>query len=67
MSKKWHYSEEAMREAEERGRRITEAIVKGLKKAKELGIEDMTSLEAEAYLKKKEEQEKKDRENKDQK
>lgn len=60
MDKKWQYSEEAMKEARERGKRITELIINGLKKAKELGIEDMTSLEAETYLKKKEEQEKKE-------
>ena len=60
MSKQWQYSEEAIREAKERSNRITDLIVNGLKKAKELGIEDMTSLEAEAYLKQKEEQEKKE-------
>lgn len=60
MDKKWEYSEEAMKEARERGKRITELIINGLKKAKELGIEDMTRSEAEAYLKKKEEQEKKE-------
>ncbi len=62
MSKQWQYSEEAMERARELGRQFDEAIVNGLKKAKELGIEDMTSLEAVAYLKKKEDQEKKDRE-----
>lgn len=59
MEKKWEYSEEAMKEAEALGDQITQALVSGLKKAKELGIEDMTSLEAEAYLKQKKEEEKK--------
>ncbi len=65
MSKQVQFSEEAMREAEALGDQITQAFVNGLKKAKELGIEDMTSLEAEAFLKQKEEQEKKDQEKKD--
>ncbi len=60
MSKQPQFSEEAIKRANERGKRITDLIIKGLKKAKELGIEDMTSLEAEAYLKQKEEQEKKE-------
>lgn len=67
MSKQVQYSEEAMKRARALGDQITQALVSGLKKAKELGIEDMTSIEAESYLKKKEEQEKKDREKKEQK
>ncbi len=60
MSKQVQFSEEAMESARELGREFDKAIVNGLKKAKELCIEDMTSLEADAYLKQKEEQEKKE-------
>ena len=46
------FSEEAIREAKETVKEITKALVNGLRKAQTLGIQDMTTLEAEAYLKK---------------
>lgn len=64
MSTQSQFSEEAMERARELGRKFDEAIVNGLKKAKELVIEDMTTLEAEAYLKKQEEEKKKQEEEK---
>lgn len=56
MNKLSQYSEEQLRKAKEKSERMVQMFVNGLKKAKKLGIADMTKSEAEEYLKKKEEE-----------
>jgi len=54
---KYEYSGEAWARAKDIGERIGQAIIRNMKKANELGIEDMTSHEADEYLKRKEKEE----------
>jgi hypothetical protein len=57
MKKRIIFTEDQKREAKERMKRIDKLIMEGLRKASELGIQDMTQSEAEKYLKEKEEKE----------
>ena len=58
MAGRIQFTEEQLRESRERMARIDDLIIGGLRKAAELGIQDMTQSEAEVYLKEKEEKEK---------